>query len=207
MRPVVYLSRSQIDSRWADDSATGHNCVACQDPIIGAEVRAPCGHFYDIGCITDLYQAATKDESLFPPRCCRTPILFSHVKPHLSADLIKLFDEKTLEFGTLKRVYCASPACSRFLGPQREGWFTSTLICPANNCTTRTCSGCKAAVEYGFGRHTCKTSQEDQAVLNLSRASGWAQCPGCSQMIELNMGCFHMTCRCKTEVGVYILLL
>ncbi|OSX63329.1 hypothetical protein POSPLADRAFT_1080865, partial [Postia placenta MAD-698-R-SB12] len=39
----------------------------------------------------------------------------------------------------------------------------------------------------------------DRAVLALGETQGWARCPGCETMIELNHGCFHMTCRCKTE--------
>jgi hypothetical protein len=39
-------------------SGTGHHCVICRDPIFDVEVRAPYGHFYDIDCITDLFQSA-----------------------------------------------------------------------------------------------------------------------------------------------------
>ncbi|KAG1727518.1 hypothetical protein EDB19DRAFT_1750159 [Suillus lakei] len=177
--------------------ATGHDCVICQDPIFGAEVRAPCGHFYDIGCITDLFQSATRDESLYPPRCCRQNIPLPQVRPHLTQTVLAEFNLKAQEFGTMKRVYCAAPTCSRFLGPLHEGFLSKVFTCPSPTCTMTTCGKCRGRYE-GF-THFCTPDAETEQVLTLSRASGWARCPGCAQMIELNMGCFHMTCRCKTE--------
>lgn len=149
--------------------------------------------------MTDLFQAATRDESLFPPRCCRHPISFETVRPHLTADLVALFAEKQKEFGTLKRVYCANLPCSRFLGPQKNGFFVSPIRCPSPGCGTNTCPSCKAKVGDGEWWHECKADETDQQLLALSRDAGWARCPGCAQMIELHLGCYHMTCRCKTE--------
>ncbi|KAG2139232.1 hypothetical protein DEU56DRAFT_323867 [Suillus clintonianus] len=183
--------------RPAPPRATGHDCVICQDPIFGAEVRAPCGHFYDIGCITDLFQSATRDESLYPPRCCRQNITLPQVRPHLTQAVLAEFELKAQEFGTMKRVYCVAPTCSRFLGPLYEGFFNKVFTCTSPTCTTTTCGKCRGRYE-GF-THSCTPDADAEQVLMLSRASGWARCPGCAQMIELNMGCFHMTCRCRTE--------
>ncbi|KAF8137118.1 hypothetical protein EV363DRAFT_1316699 [Boletus edulis] len=170
---------------------TGHDCVICQDPIYGAEIRAPCGHYYGIDCITDLFQSATRDETLFPPRCCRQNIPFAQVQLHLSQELITTFQQKQVEFSTLKRVYCSSPPCSHFLGPISEGFFDSKVYtCPAPGCREQHSSN---------WTHTCRPDTDAAQVLELGRASGWARCPGCSQLIELHIGCFHMTCRCRTE--------
>ncbi|KAG2066847.1 hypothetical protein BDR04DRAFT_1106070 [Suillus decipiens] len=184
-------------ARPAPPRPTGHDCVICQDPIFGAEVRAPCGHFYDIGCITDLFQSATRDESLYPPRCCRQNIPLPQVRSHLAQTVLDEFTMKAREFGTIKRVYCAAPTCSRFLGPLHEGFLTKVFTCSSPTCTMRTCGKCRGRYE-GF-THLCTPDAENEQVLTLGRASGWARCPGCAQMIELNIGCFHMTCRCRTE--------
>ena len=178
---------------------TGQNCVICQDPIRGRQIRAPCGHYYDIACVTDLFQSATRDESLFPPRCCRQPIPFMNVRQHLTPDFIVQFAEKEKEFTTLKRVYCAKPSCSRFIGPQSHSIFGSVMTCPAPGCLTRTCRSCKSKVASGDRHSKCKVDEIDQQILALGEDAGWARCPGCAQMIELQMGCYHMTCRCKTE--------
>ncbi|KAL4068439.1 hypothetical protein V8B97DRAFT_2058464 [Scleroderma yunnanense] len=180
---------------------TGHVCVICQDPIYGSEVRAPCSHYYDITCLTDLFESATRDESLYPPRCCRQNIPFAQVQTHLSHELVARFEEKGREFGTINRVYCVQPTCSRFLGPISQGTLFSggppIYDCPAPGCTTRTCAGCRG--RYDGWTHTCRQDQGAEQVLNLGQNQGWARCPGCAQLIELNMGCFHMTCRCRTE--------
>jgi hypothetical protein len=180
-------------------SPTGHDCVICQDPIRGTEIRAPCGHYYGIDCVTDLFQSATRDETLFPPRCCRQNIPFAQVQPHLSQTLVTTFQQKEVEFSTLKRVYCSFPTCSRFLGPLSEDISASKVYtCPASGCGRQTCAKCREQ-HSGDSTHTCRLDADANQVLELSRTSGWARCPGCSQMIELHMGCYHMTCRCRTE--------
>ncbi|CAL1709003.1 unnamed protein product [Somion occarium] len=190
-------------SRAHEQRLTGHDCVICGDAIRGIEVRTPCGHYYDRQCILDLFQAATRDESLYPPRCCRLKIPLSLVQSYMTSAAINLFNEKGREFGTLKRVYCANPRCSRFLCAQLEAipWFSTTSVkCTAEGCNTETCSFCKARLIPGtIVPHTCRKDSVDREVLALGERSRWARCPGCETLIELNLGCYHMTCRCKTE--------
>lgn len=197
---------SQSQSQLAPSSSRGQNCVACQDPIRGTALRAPCGHHYDIDCIKDLFEASTRDESLYPPRCCRASIPLTLVRSRLGEPLLRRFEEKGAEFGTQRRVYCGQQTCSRFLGPQEvvhTGWFAtkvkpSVLVCTAPpGCGARTCSGCKVLVTANT--HLCTDDASDRALLALGAQQGWSRCPGCSRMIELNLGCYHMTCLCKTE--------
>jgi hypothetical protein len=91
-------------------------CVICQDTITGAEVQVVCGHYYDVACLTNLFEASTRDQSLFPPTCCRRSIALSNVESHLPIELIAVYLMKETEFTTPRRVYCANPACSSFLG-------------------------------------------------------------------------------------------
>ncbi|EIW55494.1 uncharacterized protein TRAVEDRAFT_129017 [Trametes versicolor FP-101664 SS1] len=178
-----------------------HDCVSCLERIRGAEVLAPCGHHYDVPCVLELFAAATRDESLFPPRCCRQNIPLTMVQPFMAASALKTYREKAAEFGTPKRVYCARPACSRFLGAQFEATpsrAAPALKCPAVGCSTKTCSGCKNEVKSSTS-HSCVATDADAAVLELAETSGWARCPGCRTLIELNQGCYHMTCRCKAQ--------
>ncbi|KAG2123758.1 hypothetical protein DEU56DRAFT_745106, partial [Suillus clintonianus] len=119
------------------------------------------------------------------------------VRPHLTQAVLAEFELKAQEFGTMKRVYCVAPTCSRFLGPLHEGYFTKVFTCTSPTCTMTTCGKCCSRHE-GF-THICTPDADAEQILTLSRTSGWARCPGCAQMIELDMGCFHMTCRCRTE--------
>lgn len=138
-----------------DIRSSCHVCVACQNPIQGPKIQAPCGHYYDIPCIASLFRSATGDESFYPPRCCKQIIPFSHVHPHLPRTLVTHFQEKSREFSTLDRVYCAQESCSRFLGPRTEttSW-AAVYYCPSPNCRTSTCGRCKG--RYDGWMHTCQ---------------------------------------------------
>ena len=112
----------------------------------------------------------------------------------------------------MKRVYCARPSCSRFLGAQYEGVLPSRLAprlkCPEPGCCTITCSWCKNSVGpltgavTGVGwlkKHRCGESEGDGRVLALGRQVHWTRCPGCATLVELSTGCNHMRCRCGTQ--------
>lgn len=180
---------------------TGEACVVCQEATSEAGVRMPCGHFYDISCILDFMQAATRDETLWPPRCCRYEIPLASIRRHMSTALLELYEEKSKEFKTLERVYCASPHCARFICA-KSAWppifFSTTVTCPPPTCTTQTCSYCCRKISP-MSRHVCSRERQYHTVLALADRHGWARCPGCKQLVERNQGCFHMTCRCKTQ--------
>ncbi|RPD81806.1 hypothetical protein L226DRAFT_555892 [Lentinus tigrinus ALCF2SS1-7] len=167
-------------------------CVICRDDIRGVIVRAPCGDAYDIECLVDLFRAATVDESLFPPACCRQPFDLKVVRQYLNKELATLVDKKAIEFGTRNRVYCCRPSCSIFIGSGTT--VASQLICP--QCRMETCGHCKQAAHSVFTR--C-TSEEDASVVALAEESGWKRCPGCGHLVELTIGCYHMTCRCRHQ--------
>jgi hypothetical protein len=48
-------------------------------------------------------------------------------------------------------------------------------------------------------QHSCSDFVDEgtEVILALGKAEGWARCPGCRTMIELNLVCYHMTCVCK----------
>ncbi|CAE7142900.1 unnamed protein product [Rhizoctonia solani] len=171
------------------------DCVICGD-YTNQAYRAPCGCFYDRQCLTELFNKATVDESLFPPRCCSQQISFAQVRSILSPQLVQKFETKSEEFKTPNRLYCHNSTCSRFLGPaasaERE---KGARLC--TQCWRSTCSFCKRA---SHAAHVpCETDTAAQQVLALGRQEGWQSCPSCHHMVELDTGCYHMTCRCRHE--------
>ncbi|KAH7335135.1 hypothetical protein B0J17DRAFT_707904, partial [Rhizoctonia solani] len=171
------------------------DCVICGD-FTSQAYQAPCGCFYDRQCLTELFEKTTVDESLFPPRCCSQQISFARVRSVLSPQLVQKFETKSEEFKTPNRLYCHNAACSRFLGPavstERE---KSARLC--TQCWRTTCSFCKSA---SHASHVpCETDTAAQLVLALGRQEGWQSCPSCHHMVELDTGCYHMTCRCRHE--------
>ncbi|KAI0795416.1 hypothetical protein C8Q75DRAFT_803303 [Abortiporus biennis] len=159
-----------------------HDCVICLEPITTTPVSVPCGHHYDASCLISLVEASMHDETLYPPRCCGRIIPTSLFKDRLGESRYSIFMEKGVEFNTLNRVYCSEPSCSRFLGSRRKGPLPHVYTCFIPSCSTKTCE-----------------DEGNKRVHLLSQKTGWMQCPGCDQMVELRGGCFHITCVCKTQ--------
>lgn len=117
----------------------------------------------------------------------------------ISSRLQTLFTAKSREFGTpsQRRVYCAVPTCSAFLGSSEGVAAASTL--PCTKCRGVTCVSCK---QPGHPNEACKedpAAQLTQELRELASSELWQTCPGCNAIVELEQGCYHMTCRCRTE--------
>ncbi|KAI0735373.1 hypothetical protein C8Q76DRAFT_712045 [Earliella scabrosa] len=190
---ILFMGPSSSSKKLPNKSRVRlESCVICRDDIQGPVIHAPCGDAYDIECLVDLFRAAMVDESLFPPACCRQQFDIATVRPYLSRDLSALYDKKAVEFRTKNRVYCHRPTCSTFLGEATTS--ASNLYCV--ECWAQTCGHCKKAAHSILTR--CE-SEEDAAVVALAEESGWKRCPGCGHLVELTIGCYHMTCRCRHQ--------
>ncbi|RYP70109.1 hypothetical protein DL769_005086 [Monosporascus sp. CRB-8-3] len=177
------------------------NCEACGERKHFTELaRAPCRHEYCRGCLGRLFESATVDETLFPPRCCKQPIPLEQNLIHLHADVVQRFRRKAVEFSTPNRTYCHDGRCGAFVPPSRyvhddgrgRGGVVPAAAC-CGECGARTCTACKAAAHGGGD---CPNDVQLQRVLQLAREQGWQRCQNCWGMVELNTGCNHMTCRC-----------
>ena len=178
------------------DTFSRVNCVNCGDSFRDHEtLNAPCGHYFCGDCLTAMVEAFTRNESLFPLRCCQDdPISIEEVIPNLSLELRILFQQKHEEFSILpkNRVYCSNSTCSTFLGSSED--LVSKIGCPS--CLVDTCPQCKKLDHPGEG---CEVNASNKALQELAKSRKWQTCPGCHALVELSSGCFHMTCRCKTE--------
>ncbi|KAH9890899.1 hypothetical protein C8Q73DRAFT_100763 [Cubamyces lactineus] len=177
----------------ASSVARGPLCTVCREPVrIEAAVRLQCGHTYDTSCIKMMYQRASVEESVYPPRCCKDPIPFSDVQAHLGPILAAAFQGKEKEYRTANRVYCHNPTCSTFL----RGYSTLPTPTPCPKCKLFTCARCK---QRGHSGYECHQDSKDESVLSLGRENGWRRCPSCQHLIEVDEGCYHVTCRCGKE--------
>src|ERR1700722_91316 len=175
--------------------STTVECSACTESMrILSTIRAPCGPHYCRPCLEDLVSAATRDESLFPVRCCRQEIPVDSLAQYVSQTLIQNFRTKTIEFGTPAgdRIYCPTPTCSLFLGPAIPG--STSVFC--DRCLVSVCVACK---DYTHPRRPCEENMSAIKVKDLAQQEGWQTCPGCGAIVDLTYGCYHITCRCRTE--------
>ncbi|KAI0429123.1 hypothetical protein F5Y09DRAFT_332035 [Xylaria sp. FL1042] len=183
-------------SSWAASRAQKKSprrpCIACADIKDVADLaRAPCKHDYCAECLENLFRSAMLDESLFPPRCCRQDIPIEENRLFLSNNLVEQFAQKSIELATPNRTYCHQPTCSAFIPPLmiKDG----AAQCP--ECKAQTCETCKGGTHEG----DCPSDTGLQEVLEIARQEKWQRCPECFTMIELNTGCFHMTCKCRAQ--------
>ncbi|KAH8100559.1 hypothetical protein BXZ70DRAFT_158368 [Cristinia sonorae] len=196
---VISSSASDLENETSEpraepptfDLPVPYDCTACGDLILGPVIHTLCGHTYDLGCLEVMFRKATTDESLFPPKCCQISIPLSDVEEYLDQDLVDLIGKKFVEFSTPDRVYCARSTCSAFLGPASTK--VSALYCL--ECTSTTCGLCKE--ESHLGR-LC-TADLSKDVLDMATKEGWQRCSSCKHLVELNHGCFHITCICKAQ--------
>ncbi|PHH88370.1 hypothetical protein CDD83_7627 [Cordyceps sp. RAO-2017] len=94
-------------------------CISCGDRHVFYNVaRCPCKHEYCRACLASLFEASIRDESLFPPRCCKQPIPVEPNQVFLPPKLVGKFKAKKVEFETPNRTYCHEPACSNFVPVQ-----------------------------------------------------------------------------------------
>ena len=162
-------------------------CIACQEAKRLFEVvLVPCNHHYCRECVQVLFSAALTDESLFPPRCCRQSIPIELVSVFLTKRIKDEFELKKIEFSTPNRTYCCRSSCSAFVAS--AGIADDVATCP--ECSTQTCTICNSQAHVGSD---CPNDTPLQAVVDLAREEGWQRCYSCRRLVELEVGCNHMT--------------
>lgn len=173
-------TRGAIKSEMEDQQ-----CISCQETI--AVVKVSCQHLYCRDCIRHLFADATVDESLFPPRCCRQPIPVSLVYHFLDSRLAIHFEEKAIEYETPNRTYCSNITCATFIEPGRIHGSIGT--CPRPGCGRQTCVLCKRESHTG----DCPSDDPFSDTMRLAQEQGWQRCQRCQNLVELGIGCNHIT--------------
>jgi len=193
------LKRLDIDHACHHEhSDTSHSstpmtvCCACDDHHPQNQtIRNACGHDYCKECIADLFHRSSKDEQLFPPRCCREPLSLDEARRFLTRGFFAHFEEKRIEFTTPNRTYCSNRTCSIFVKPE----YIDGRTARCSKCLTKTCTACKNCAHDG----ACPDDEAIEQIREIARAEGWQQCPQCKHMVSITHGCNHMTCICKAE--------
>jgi hypothetical protein len=165
-------------------------CSVClEDFPSGATVVVPCNdHRYCTGCLREIFIRATKDETYFPPRCCKTSIPLQMISKYLSTEDLAAFELASVEFTTQNRVYCSNRECGRFVLPNDIEPGTQRALCPY--CHTSTCALCKHDYHEGID---CPDDPSLRETRELARQMGWQSCYRCGSIVMLRTGCNHMT--------------
>jgi hypothetical protein len=179
--PTETIKAAAVVVREAPDVS----CISCQDEVPSDEaMQAPCGHHYCTRCLEQLHRTSMKQESLYPPSCCRQAMPWEEVKNKIDAQLATEFEGKKEELDNPKgqSTYCSDKTCATFIG---AAFITNDIA---------TCPTCSKA--------TCTTAQhdrdwpKDEAVkqtLQLAKEEGWQRCSECGSVVDLKYGCYHIT--------------
>lgn len=161
-------------------------CACCHDEKQHWHlITAPCGDLYCEPCLVEFFSLAMKDETLFPPCCCKQPITFQYAGSVLSAAQRLEFEEKFVEFSTTNRTYCHDATYAAFIPPADiDGEKAACQVCERLTCVV-----CKAAAHDGH----CPEDSNYLALMRVAAVAGYHACYQCKRMIELDPGCYHMT--------------
>lgn len=168
------------------DTAQKRPCNACTEQFSLLNlVELPCGHHYCGTCLTEMFRAATADESRYPPRCCE-PISLDQVQNFVDWKVKGDYLENKVEWDTKDRTYCSNKNCLAFIRP--ENIYGKQATC--QKCRKRTCTQCK---EPEHNRNIrCGETEALQKALLLMERSGWKRCQVCGTGIERMYGCNRM---------------
>lgn len=186
------LANDNIPDKTDGKSSSGYDrttmlqCEVCsEEKESGAIYQLHCDHLYCSVCLQRLAEASMTDESLFPPRCCRKPIPIERISASLTPDIVERFNVRKLEMETPNRIYCSSRECSSFIHPHN----VVADLATCQKCGIVTCAICKAESHAG----DCPSDPAIQNLRQLSSEKGWQSCYNCHRVIELTMGCNHIT--------------
>jgi len=169
------------------------DCSVCGESVHPhVTVRLACNDIYCKPCLKDFFMRVAYDEGLFPPKCHSQPIELSVIEADLSAEDLAVYRSAELEFGSTCRVYCADPACAKFIPIAHRT--LDTALCAV--CGVESCMHCKALAHHGSA---CPEDKEGQSLIQFANEQGWKACHGCSRIVSRDEGCDHMTCKCGTE--------
>ncbi|KAF2686026.1 hypothetical protein K458DRAFT_363583 [Lentithecium fluviatile CBS 122367] len=166
-------------------------CVACGDSVPTATALTldckPEPHSYCHACLLDLVKAAIHtDTSLFPPRCCKKPIPLNLIRPIIPAGKLEEFNLKVEHLSMPNPTDCYS--CGKFVRTENITGDEARCV----HCKKRTCIACKKKLHAGL----CDEDPHVKLFLDTAKRLKWQECRVCKNMVELEIGCFHMICRC-----------
>ncbi|PFH61482.1 hypothetical protein XA68_17207 [Ophiocordyceps unilateralis] len=193
--PIWASSRHPGHTADGETTETGACIICCDELVVSSLAKAPCFHHYCRACLNSLFTAATKDESLFPPRCCSKPIPVDDNLGFLAADIVGTFRAKQIEFTAKDRTYCHRPQCSTFIPPQCIKDQVGTCL----KCSAKTCVTCKGAPH---DNEECPKDSAFQELLRVANKNSWQQCFSCHRVVELKYGCNHIS-SCSLSISLF----
>ncbi|EPS39277.1 hypothetical protein H072_6897 [Dactylellina haptotyla CBS 200.50] len=144
-----------------------------------------CSHRYCVECLRSHIMHALSQPGNELPRCCEPLPLKYAAEVLMSSELDSLMDRRDAHESS-KQVSCAD--CKKDI--LQESIRDGSAYCV--DCVKFTCAHCKMPLHDGI----CEEDKDTEMLLDTARREGWSKCDRCNHLVELTVGCFHMTCRC-----------
>lgn len=174
-------------------------CISCFDEFPKPDlIKLSCSHDYCRACLREVVLTAVATESAFPPKCCLTEIPLATLLSCLDKKQRDDYKEKSAEYAIPAghRWYCPEPKCGKWIKPEKlHRNRRSHQICP--HCSAQICSMCRSLAHDQ--NVDCPQDFGLESTLEVAEAEGWRRCYSCRTMVELTVGCRHITCKCGAE--------
>lgn len=164
------------------------DCSSCSGSFPSPDIKqVRCEDWYCPVCLEQLFRLSMMDKTLYPPRCCQQTIPLEDVRTFLPRELVLEFAAKKEELDDHQPLYCRIKSCSAYIGVKKR--IGRWACCAESDCNTTTCTEGDHAPHDG----ACPPDVATQQVLEVAAQQGWRACPQCKMLVELTIGCNHMT--------------
>ncbi|XP_059626741.1 E3 ubiquitin-protein ligase RSL1-like isoform X2 [Cornus florida] len=220
---AIKLAREAIDSqinRPAEASGVKNlraNCVIClEDTDVGQMFSVDgCMHRFCFSCMKQHVEVKLLHGMV--PKCpqegCISELKLESCKKFLTPKLIEIMSQRIREASipVTEKVYCPYPKCSALMSKSDVFEYSRTAfgsvrhaVRKCTTCQADFCIHCKVPWHsnmtcFEYKRKNPNHHTEESKLKTLAAKNLWRQCVKCNHMIELETGCYHMTCRCGYE--------
>ncbi|KAJ5636093.1 uncharacterized protein N7484_009406 [Penicillium longicatenatum] len=170
-----------------------HRCIACTESLPDRDmIKCQCPHYYCNSCIQIFVEAALADISIFPPKCCSTPIPWPTIKPALKGTMAQRFEERLAEVNKsalpVPQIICSNKHCLALIPADKVQDHVG--IC--SKCKQSTCTFCEKASHAG----DCNNKKDWNKLQSTAKQNKWMMCPNCKAFVSRTYGCNHMKYIC-----------
>ncbi|KEQ71256.1 hypothetical protein M436DRAFT_65408 [Aureobasidium namibiae CBS 147.97] len=161
-----------------------------------------CDHAYCFPCLNQLSKQFIRQESTFPVSCCNHEVSYGQVQKESELHVRIQFAAAQEEYSRhhpYRKIGNPLISISRdrsltknFSHTSMTGIISSIVATSVGAGDTST----DAAVAQHSPLPTGKCTMGDAGLESLARTQGWQTCNRCKSVVQLSMGCNHVTCRC-----------
>ena len=186
------------------------NTVSSSKTAQTAGLYLSCGHGYCRECIAEHTRVVINSPmAVFPPTCpqieCDNIVQLELVRSSLSEKDRERWSQRMTETRIKNKIYCPNRKCSALHdGDRLKMDRLGSCIC--SSCGLKFCKTCLVKFHQGLTCSQYKALPEDERdledlqAIKLAESNKWRRCPSCRAIVELTIGCNHITCLCKHEL-------